>query len=70
MITSGSNGISNDALSSRQTSIQDAQLGDEYISLMFNESEEESDDDSDNATDAEDEEEGDDPTVEDEPSGP
>jgi len=70
MTTPGSNVISNDALSSRQISIQDAQLGDEYISLMFNESEEESDDDSDNPTDAEDEEEGNDPTVEDEPSRP
>ncbi|KAN0088678.1 hypothetical protein V8E55_005735 [Tylopilus felleus] len=61
---------SNNAPSSQQISVQDAQLGDEFISLTFNESEEESDDDSDdNATDAEDEdasdeEEGDGPTPE------
>lgn len=67
-VTSGSDGTSNNASSSQQISPQDAQLGDEYISLMFNESEEESDDDSgDNATDAEaedasDEEEGNGPT--------
>ncbi|KAH0836519.1 hypothetical protein J3R83DRAFT_8158 [Lanmaoa asiatica] len=67
-VTSGSDSSSNNTSSSQQISVQDAQLGDEYISLMFNESEEESDDDSDdNATDAEDEstsdeEEGDGPT--------
>lgn len=73
-VSSGSNDTSNNASSPQQTSVQDAQLGDEYISLMFNESEEESDDDSDtNATDAEDEdeEEGDGPTSEDGPeTGP
>ncbi|KAF8141834.1 hypothetical protein EV363DRAFT_1308978 [Boletus edulis] len=75
--TSGSDNTSNIAPSSQQISVQDAQLGDEYISLMFNESEEENDDDSDdNATDADDEdasdeEEGIDPTSEDEPdTGP
>jgi len=67
---SGSDGISNNALSSQQTSVQDAQLGDEYISLMFNESEESDDDSDDDDTDAEnedasDEEEGDSPTQED-----
>ncbi|KAF8552244.1 hypothetical protein OG21DRAFT_1477826 [Imleria badia] len=73
-VAAGSDNTSNNA--SQQTSVQDAQLGDEYISLMFNESEEESDDDSDNATDAEDgdasdEEEGDGPTSEDGPeTGP
>lgn len=69
-VTSGSGSTSNNASNSQQISVQDAQLGDEYISLMFNESEEESDDDSDdNATDADDEdasdeEEGDGPTTE------
>ena len=64
LVTSGSDKSSN-TTSSQQISVQDAQLGDEYISLMFNESEEESDDDSDDdASDAEDEdeEEGDSPT--------
>lgn len=69
-------GISNNTLSSQQTSIEDAQLGDEYISLMFNESEESDDDSDDDDTDAEnenenedagDEEEGDSPTQEDGP---
>ena len=52
---SGSDGVSNNTSSSQQASIQDAQLGDEYISLMFNESDEESDDSGDNDTDEEDE---------------
>lgn len=77
MVTPGSGSTSNNTSRSQQLSVQDAQLGDEYISLMFNESEEESDDDSDdNAADAEDEdtsdeEEGDGPTAEDGPeTGP
>lgn len=76
-VPSGSDSTPSNASSSQQISVQDAQLGDEYISLLFNESEEESDDDSDdNATDADDEdasdeEEGDGPTAEDGPvSGP
>lgn len=55
MTSSGSDGASNNTSSSQQVSIQDAQLGDEYISLMFNESDEESDNSDDNDTDAEDE---------------
>lgn len=63
MAAPGSFGSSNSISSSQQISMQDAQLGDEYISLMFNESDEESDDSDDNETDAEnedasDEEEG------------
>jgi hypothetical protein len=66
-VTSGSDATSNNASGSEQISPQDAQLGDEYISLMFNESEEESDDNSDdNATDADDEDASD----EEEGSGP
>ncbi|KAG8220806.1 hypothetical protein J3R82DRAFT_2250 [Butyriboletus roseoflavus] len=66
VVNSGSDNSIDTTSSSQLISVQDAQLGDEYISLMFNESEEESDDDSDdNDTedgDASDEEEGDSPT--------
>ncbi|KAG9312809.1 hypothetical protein JVU11DRAFT_6225 [Chiua virens] len=63
---------SNHTPRSQQVSIEDAQLGDEFISLMFNESEDESDDGDDDGTDAEDndasdEEEGDSPILEDGP---
>ncbi|KIJ65087.1 hypothetical protein HYDPIDRAFT_110987 [Hydnomerulius pinastri MD-312] len=68
-VTSGSDTGSDNISSSQHVSVQDAQLGDEYISLMFNESEEESDadDDGEEVEDEEDsdEEEGDDPTAED-----
>ncbi|KAH7885859.1 hypothetical protein F5I97DRAFT_1876017 [Phlebopus sp. FC_14] len=63
IVTSGS-----DPGSSAHVSVQDAQLGDEYISLMFEESDDEDEDEDEEETD---EEEGDDPTADDGPeAGP
>ncbi len=42
--------------------VQDSQLGDEYISLTFNESEEDEDSDDDDEDEDEEEEEGDSPS--------
>ncbi|KAF9230119.1 hypothetical protein BU15DRAFT_84026 [Melanogaster broomeanus] len=59
-ITSSDSDTGSDNIPSpQQAPVQDAQLGDEYISLMFNESEEESDDDNDDEDEDEDEEEKD-----------
>lgn len=44
---SGSSDGSDNVSSSQFVSVKDAQLGDEFISLVFNESEDEHDDDSD-----------------------
>ncbi|KIK99353.1 hypothetical protein PAXRUDRAFT_822831 [Paxillus rubicundulus Ve08.2h10] len=71
-VTSGSTGSDN-VPNSQHVSVQDAQLGDEYISLMFNESEESADDDDDDRDEDEeesDEEEGECPTTEDDGLGP
>ncbi|KAG1850652.1 hypothetical protein F4604DRAFT_1934325 [Suillus subluteus] len=59
----GSDTSSDNVLSSQHVAVEDARLGDEYISLTFNESEEESDDD-DEEEDNGDEEEGFSPTDE------
>jgi len=56
IVTPGSNASSDNVLSSQDVPVKDARLGDEYISLMFNESEEENDDDDDD--DDDDDEEG------------
>ncbi|KAG0705556.1 hypothetical protein DFH29DRAFT_1030366 [Suillus ampliporus] len=57
-VTPGSDTSSDNVLGSQYVPVKDAQLGDEYISLMFNESEEESDGDDDEEEDVSGEEEG------------
>lgn len=67
--TTASTSVANDlvsAVAAPVTTVEDAQLGDEYISLTFNESEEDeesSDDDNDDDEEDDDQEEGDSPNL-------
>jgi len=69
-VISGASAGTDTDLSLQHASAEDAQLGDEYISLTFNESEssgddeEDDEDDDEDDDDDEDEEEGDDPNDE------